>query len=189
MNTTEQIGLINEAINKTKEQLRPLGVNFIFWGLLIIAMSLGHWLFPAFIQMTSYSALLYWTLLPVLAMVYTVYYNIQVRDKTGYETHIGRVLKIIWSVFNISWITIVIAALSSGQNPSPTIIFLLGITVLSSGLIIKSRPVSLGGGLLFLLYIGHHFYPEINPFMLNILGLSFGLLIPGFSLYYHKNDA
>ena len=43
MKTTEHLDLINETINKTKEQIRPLSVNFIFWGIFIIVMSFIHY--------------------------------------------------------------------------------------------------------------------------------------------------
>ena len=46
MNHSEQLNLINDAINKTKEQLKPTSINFIFWGLLISIMSIIHYSFP-----------------------------------------------------------------------------------------------------------------------------------------------
>ena len=49
MKTTEHLDLINETINKTKEQIRPLSVNFIFWGIFIIVMSFIHYSFPSIV--------------------------------------------------------------------------------------------------------------------------------------------
>ena len=46
MNTSEeQIEIISKVINSTKENLKPLSVNFIFWGSLIVGMSLTHYIF------------------------------------------------------------------------------------------------------------------------------------------------
>ena len=51
MNSTEQqIEIINSVIKSTKENLKPLSVNFIFWGFLIIAMSLFNYAFPSLFQ-------------------------------------------------------------------------------------------------------------------------------------------
>ena len=75
MNHSEQLNLINDAINKAKEQLKPTSVNFIFWGILITLMSLIHYLFPEFIQKTTYSSLIFWTIIPVIGMVITIIYN------------------------------------------------------------------------------------------------------------------
>ena len=102
MNHSKQLSLINEAINKTKEQLKPTSVNFIFWGLLISMMSLIHYFFSEFIQKTAYSSLLYWTTVPIIGMVIIVIYNIKTSVRLGYETHIGRALKLVWGIFNIA---------------------------------------------------------------------------------------
>ena len=40
MNKEEQIKIINDAIIQTKTSLKPLGYNLLFWGILIISMSL-----------------------------------------------------------------------------------------------------------------------------------------------------
>ena len=89
MKTQEQIQLINDTINKTKENLKSSAPNFIFWGALITLMSLIQYGFPEFIQKTRYSSLIYWVSIPILGMILTTIYNIQKQKKTGYETHIG----------------------------------------------------------------------------------------------------
>ena len=43
MNSTkEQIETIAGVINRTKENLKPISINFIFWGILVIVLSLFH---------------------------------------------------------------------------------------------------------------------------------------------------
>ena len=39
MTKEEQLSIINDAIQNAKYNLKPLGFNFIFWGVLIISMS------------------------------------------------------------------------------------------------------------------------------------------------------
>ena len=90
----EQIEIISKVINSTKENLKPLSVNFIFWGSLIVVMSLIHYSIPRFIQYTEYSSLLFWTILPMLGMLFTIVYNIKIRKVLGYETYLNRVIKI-----------------------------------------------------------------------------------------------
>ena len=107
MEAQDQIQLINDTINKTKENLKESSFNFIFWGLLIAVLSFFHYAFPEVVQQTNYSTLLYWVLIPVIGMAITVTYNIKTSTKVGYETYMGRTLKIIWGVFNISWILLV----------------------------------------------------------------------------------
>ena len=188
MKTTEHLDLINETINKTKEQIRPLSVNFIFWGVLIIVMSFIHYSFPSIIQMKPYSSLLFWTFLPLIGMIITVYYNKKIRDSRGYETHLSRVIKIIWMVFNISWLIIVVNSLIIKQNPVLDILFLLGMTTLITGLIIRYKPVSFGGISVMILYLLVSINPDFHFLIINILGMLFGMVIPGIFLFFEKKE-
>jgi len=76
MTKEEQLRIINDTIKKTKYNLKPLGYNLVFWGVLIITMSLFHYFFPQIVQLTYYSSLIYWVAIPLFGMVYTTYYNI-----------------------------------------------------------------------------------------------------------------
>ena len=113
----DQIQLINDVINKTKENLKESSFSFIFWGSLIAILSFFHYRYPEVVQQTHYSLLLYWVLIPIIGMVITLVYNIKKRVKVGYETHVGRSLKIIWGVFNISWILLIFISIEKKINP------------------------------------------------------------------------
>ena len=190
MNKEEQIKIINETIAKTKFTLKPLGYNFIFWGFLIISMSLFHYFFPEIVQFNVYSAVIYWVLIPLLGMIYTTYYNIKIVKKIGYETILGRVIKIIWGVFGGSWIAIVTISfyLETYDNPAQDILFLLGLTLTMSGLIIKFNKITLGGILLILFVVYTYFVPDLNFLLVNVVGITFGMLLPGFALYFYKEN-
>jgi hypothetical protein len=187
MNTAEkQIETINNVINSTKENLKPISVNFIFWGLLITLMSLFHYAFPSLIHS---SQLLYWTVLPLIGMILTVYYNIKIRKKAGYETYLSRVIKIIWGVFNLSWIYIIVLSFTlKSFHPVPPILFLLSIILIITGLIIKFKPVTIGGIFLTIFTFYLNFNPEFNLLLVNVVGVSLGMLVPGLSLFYSKSS-
>lgn len=187
MNSTEkQIETINNVINSTKENLKPLSVNFIFWGILITLMSLFHYAFPSLIHS---SQLLFWTALPLIGMILTVYYNIKIRKKVGYETYLSRVIKIIWGVFNLSWIYIIVLSFTlKSFHPVPPILFLLSIILIITGLIIKFKPVTIGGIFLTIFTFYLNFNPEFNLLLVNIVGVSLGMLVPGLSLFYSKSS-
>ena len=186
MNHSKQLSLINEAINKTKEQLKPTSVNFIFWGLLISMMSLFHYFFSEFIQKTAYSSLLYWTTVPIIGMVITVIYNIKTSVRLGYETHIGRALKLVWGVFNIAWLVIVVLSIFKKQNPVQEILFLLGIILLISALLIRFTPLIIGAIAVISCSVLIAILPSINVLLINAVATFVGLVIPGLSLYLSK---
>jgi len=186
MKTQEQIQLINDTINKTKENLKSSAPNFIFWGALIATMSLIHYGFPEIIQKTRYSALIYWVSIPILGMALTVIYNIKKREKRGFETHIGRALKIIWGVFNIAWLVIVVLSIFKKQNPVQEILFLLGIVLLISALLIRFTPLIIGAIAVISCSVLIAILPSINVLLINAVATFVGLVIPGLSLYLSK---
>jgi hypothetical protein len=188
MKTQEQIELINDTINKTKENLKSSSFNFVLWGTLIAMLSFFHHIFPEIVQQTRYSTLLYWVLIPVLGMIFTVIYNIKKRKKTGYETHIGRALKIIWGVFNISWILLVFISAEKNQNPTEAILFLLGVMILITGLLIRFKPFSIGGVSVIVCSIVCVYNSSDSWLLINGIASVLGLLVPGILLYYSKSN-
>ena len=188
MEAQDQIQLINDTINKTKDHLKESSFNFIFWGLLIAVLSFFHYVFPEIVQQTNYSTLLYWVLIPVIGMAITVVYNIKKRAKVGFETYMGRTLKIIWGVFNISWILLVFISSEKKINPTESILFLLGVMVLITGLLIRFKPLSFGGISVIICSILCVYTPNNSWLLLNGIAAVLGLLIPGISLYYRKSN-
>jgi len=188
MTKEEQLSIINDAIKQTKTNLKPLGYNLVFWGVVIISMSLFHYFFPHIVQYSYYSSVIYWVLIPVLGMFYTTYYNIKTGIKIGYETQLDRVIRIIWSVFGLAWIFTVGISLIYNVNPVQDILFLLGIVLVMSGLIIKFRNITIGGIGLLIFTVYTYYNPGINLLLVNVIGISFGMLVPGLSLYFQKSD-
>ena len=188
METQDQIQLINDTINKAKENLKESSFSFIFWGSLIAILSFFHYSFPEIVQQTYYSSLLYWVLIPVIGMIVTVVYNIKKRVKAGYETYAGRTLKIIWGVFNISWILLIFISFEKKINPTESILFLLGVMILITGLLIRFKPFSIGGISVVICSIICISTPNNSWLFINGIASILGLFLPGLALYYSKSN-
>jgi hypothetical protein len=188
MTKEEQLIIINDAIKQTKTNLKPLGYNLIFWSVVVISMSLFHYFFPQIVQYSYYSSTIYWVSIPLLGMVYTTYYNIKTGIKIGYETQLDRVIRIIWAVFGFAWIFTVAISILHNINPVQDILFLLGLVLLMNGLIVKFHNITIGGVGLLVFTVYTYYNPGLNLLLVNVIGISFGMLIPGLSLYLHKKD-
>ena len=188
MNKEEQINIINEAIKQTNTNLKPMGYNLIFWSVVVISMSLFHYFFPQIVQYSYYSSTIYWVSIPLLGMIYTTYYNIKSGIKIGYETQLDRVIRIIWGVFGLAWIFTVGISLLYKMNPVQDILFLLAIVLIMTGLIVKFHNITIGGIGLLIFTVYTYYIPGLNLLLVNVIGISVGMLIPGLSLYFHKSD-
>jgi len=188
MTKEDQLTIINDAIKQTKTNLKPLGYNLIFWSTVIISMSLFHYFLPQIVQYSYYSSVIYWVSIPLLGMIYTTYYNIKIGIKVGYSTQLDRVIRIIWGVFGLAWIFTVGISLLFNVNPVQDILFLLGIILTMSGIIIKFHNITIGGIGLMIFTMYTYYNPALNLLLVNVIGISFGMLIPGLSLYFQKED-
>ena len=186
MTKEEQLSIINDAIRQTKINLKPFGYNFVFWGFLINLMSLFHYFFPSIVQFSYYSSTIYWVSIPLLGVIYTTYYNISSGNKLGYETQTSRVIRIIWGVFVIAWISIVGISIYNRINPVQDILFLLSIVLIMTGFIIKFKNIIFGGIGLLIFTLYTYYNTEIPLLLVNVIGITFGMLIPGLALYFQK---
>ncbi len=188
MRKEDQINIINSTINMARENLRPLSFNLIFWGVIINLMSSFHYFFDSIVEYSKYSVILYWTIIPILGMLYMIRWNIKKGIKRGYETVLDRTIKIIWAVFGLGWIIILISSLLIGKSPVPQILFLLGLVLVMNGLIIKFKPLTFGGFFLLIFVLINDTNPNINYLIVNMIGVTLGMLIPGLFLYRMKNS-
>ena len=190
MESKEHIEIINQMINKTKEQLRPFSLNLIFWGALISIMSIIYFNFLHLFQ-TDMHHILFWSVIPFIGMVIMTRYNIKAGRKIGYETHLSRSIKIIWISFGIAWAFIILlSALQgfAGATIQFLILFTSAICLLISGILIKYFPVTLGGISILLILTLSALIPEISYTYVNLFCLNLGFTIPGLFLYFHRSD-
>ena len=188
MTKEDQINIINSTINKARENLRLLSFNLIFWGVMINLMSAFHYFFGPIVEFSKYSVVLYWTIIPILGMIYMIRWNIKRGIEIGYETVLDRTIKIIWAVFGLGWIIILISSLLIGKSPVPQILFLLGLVLVMNGLITKFKPLTFGGIFLLIFVLINDTNPNINYLIVNMIGVTLGMLIPALFLYRMKNS-
>ena len=189
MKSNNHIELINDTINKTKENLKPLGYNLVFWGIFINILSVIHYFFGSFIFQKMLHVWIYWVTFPLLGMIFMSRWNIKRGIKIGYQTIIGRVIGIIWAVFGLGWLLIVFISMTTKSfHPTPVILFLLGLVLIMNGLIIKFKPLTAGGIVIFMFIYSIISNPDTNYLVVNMVAVTFGMLIPGFFLYKFKTN-
>ena len=72
------------------------------------------------------------------------------------------------------------------QNPVQDILFLLGVILLISALLIRFKPLIIGGICVIASSVLITLSPHINTLLINAIAAFVGLFIPGLSLYLSK---
>jgi hypothetical protein len=171
-----------DVIGKTRENIREHSYLFLLWGWLIAAASIGFFLLH---QYTAFR--LYFLPFPVLAVTgIIVTLALWAKRSRTSETYIGYFLKRLWQVLGLSFIVAVFINVVKGSVPFTYTILLGGIGTLVSGLVLRFRPLIIGGFTFLILTIVSIFVDGSYAPLLQAGAVIAGYLIPGYLLKYSK---
>jgi uncharacterized membrane protein HdeD (DUF308 family) len=178
----ESLRLITDVIGKTKENIKDHGGLFLLWGWLIAIASI---LF--FVLHTYTSFKLYFLPFPVLSLAgIIVTLSAYSKQSASAETYIGYYLKMLWLALGISFIIVVVINVAKGDTPFTYTLLLGGIGTLVSGLVLRFRPLVVGGccflvACVISVFITHTYAPLVQA-----VAVIAGYLIPGYLLKNSK---
>lgn len=180
LSPAESLKLIAETIEKTKSNIQTSSFYFLLWGWLVSLAGLSQFIL---LKYTSIKAYYYvWPIMSVIGIFACIIYGFKVERKKTFETHLDAVFKYLWIVLGISFFIIVFISLWYKTLPVPYVLLLAGIGTLVSGLIIKFKPMIIGGVLFFVFSIASLFVPPSYQILVSTLAIIIGYLIPGYIL-------
>ncbi|HZY35417.1 MAG TPA: hypothetical protein VFE53_02145 [Mucilaginibacter sp.] len=180
---SDSLKLITEVISKTRDNIKTQSFCFLLWGWLIAAASI---LFYVLHEFTAFKLFfLPFPLLVIPGIIITViYYQ---RSSHFSETYLTGFLKQLWLVLAISFIAVVLISLLQKYPPFTYTLVIGGIGTLVSGLVMRFRPLIVGGALFLLIAVGSVFVGDgVKPLLQGIAVIA-GYLIPGYLLKYSKS--
>jgi hypothetical protein len=189
METTEEnldpaqsLQMITAVIAKTKENIKEHNFIYLLWGWLIAVAS-----FSFFILHTYTSFKLFFLPFPILALTGIIISVLHyARKRFESETYVSYYLKKLWIVLGISFILVVFINVVTTEPPFTYTLLIGGIGTMVSGLVLRFRPLVLGGVLFLLLSVGSVFTPDVYKPLLQGVAVIGGYLIPGYLLKYSK---
>src|SRR5258707_10023024 len=142
---SESLQLIMDVIGRTRENIKEHGYLFLLWGWLIAIASILFFLLHTY---TTFK--LYFLPFPILALtgIVVTLVSWSKRAHTA-ETYIAYYLKRLWQALGLGFIVVVFINVVQGNLPFTYTILLGGIGTLVSGLVLRFRPLIIGG-LMFL---------------------------------------
>lgn len=176
--------IITETIAKTQANIQSQSSCFLLWGWLIAVAS---FLFYTLHQFTSFR--LYFLPFPVLVSVGIVLTILHYRQNSyRTETYLNWFLKQLWLVLGTCFIVVVCIGILTLQPPFTYTLVLAGIGTLVSGLVMRFKPLIVGGVLFLLIAICSVFVKDnVQPLLQGIAVIA-GYLVPGYLLKYSKDN-
>ncbi|HXB10115.1 MAG TPA: hypothetical protein VNW04_23490 [Puia sp.] len=179
---SESLQVIMDVIGRTKENIKEHGYLFLLWGWLIAIASI---LF--FLLHTYTTSRLYFLPFPILALTGIIVTLVSWSKRAhSSETYIAYYLKRLWQALGLGFIVVVFMNVVKGNPPFPYTILLGGIGTLASGLVLKFRPLTIGGFIFLAMSIASIFVTNAYAPLLQAVAVVTGYLIPGYLLKLSK---
>ena len=179
MKEQEALLLIEEMISKTKNDLRDDGRYYLLWGWAVFVAAVMHFLLELWPQRHLPSPLV-WPILMggagIASAIISKYENKQRRVKS----HIEKFIKTMWLAFGISlFISIFITLNFEPLLCYPIVLLFYGLGTFTTGVVVRFRPLVIGGVACWILAIGCAFV-QFNVQLLTLAaGVMISYIVPG----------
>lgn len=181
----ESLQLIESMINRAKDKFAENGQLYLLWGWMVFACSLLQFILLHFFHSPYHYTV--WMLSWVLA-VYQIWYMRKTKGKQKVRTYTDYIISYVWLTFIIVifLIAYLIGRLTTGEYYShinPIVLAIYGMPVFLSGIILRFRPLIIGGIGCWILCILTTFITNYEyQFLMIPLAMIIAWIIPGYLL-------
>ena len=177
----DHLRLITEMINKAKNNFSENGTLFLLWGFLIVFCSVTYFIAVKYfnIEKAYYIWFLTW-----LATAYQIFYLKKKQKKAMVKLHNEQIVNSIWLYFVVA-LVLTSAILIYNQHYYsilPMMLVLYGIPTILTGVVLKFRPLIIGGLFCWVLSLCSIFVPFFYQYLFLAGGGITGWIIPGIFL-------
>lgn len=181
---TESLQIIQNMINKAKNQFSENGFMYLLWGWAILALSVSQFILKHFLHEPKHY--LVWGLVWIVLIVQT-FYIWKKRKVVRVKTYTEEILKYVWICFVVvMFLLSIMLSQTLGEEydklMNPVLLVAYGIPTFLSGIILRFQPLVIGGIGCWVLSI----VATLLPFDFRILMLSAAVIIawiiPGYLL-------
>ncbi len=177
----DHLRLITEMINKAKNNFSENGTLFLLWGFLIFFCSLAYFIGVKFlgIQQSYYIWFLTW-----IATAYQIFYLKKREKRAKVKLHNDQIVNSIWLYFVVALTLVSFLLIYNKHYYSilPMTLMLYGIPTILTGVVLRFRPLIIGGLCCWALSVGSVFVPFFYQYLFLAGGAVAGWIIPGMAL-------
>lgn len=181
---TQSLDVINQMIAQAKRSFQKTNFYFLLWGALLAGAGvIDHVLRVNGIQ-------LHWLVWPVasgIGGVASAIYGSRESKARGVSTVMDRVQSTLWGSFGVTLILVIVGTVASNHDPNPYVLLLTGLPTYASGVLIRFRPLMIGGVIFWAFGIVSVFYLHEYTSLVFALAVGMGYLIPGLMLKRREN--
>lgn len=178
LSTQESLNIITEMINNAKGNVKENSIYFLLWGFVIAFANVGMF---TLIKTNYPRPYLVW-LIAVPAWIVTIVMGYKQGKRARATSHLDRISAWSWFTFGIVIFTLVIFGRMINWQLNPVIMLMSAIPTIISGVVIKFKPLVVGGVCFWAFGILCFLVPAPWQFLVGAAAVIVGYLIPGFML-------
>lgn len=184
--------IINKAISNFKMNYKESAQIFLLWGWILTLASFSNFIIlkilhskEAYELMGPYS-LGNWAVFGIIGFIILYFMDRRINKSKKVYSYLESYIKKLWTVSAVSFFIAALICIKLEIAPPPIMLLIAGIATTTSGLLIKFKPLIIGGMSFFIFSIATTFVT--NEYLALIVGAAIicGYLIPGYFLKFAK---
>jgi hypothetical protein len=188
----ESLTIISKAISNVKMNFKEASMIFLLWGWILTLASFSNFIILKILhskeayQLMGVYSLGNWLVFALIGFIILFFMNRKINKDKKVYSHLEGYIKNLWIVIATSFFIATLVCIKLEIAPPPIMLLIAGIATTTTGLLIKFKPVIIGGMAFFICSIATTFVS--NEYIALIVGLAIivGYLIPGYLLKFSK---
>jgi hypothetical protein len=174
----QSLDIITHMIQQAQGNAQKHSFQFLLWGWTVVVANLGMF---TLIQLNYPMPYLVWAItIPVCGI--SIYAESRQRKEQHTFTHLDRVASWLWCAFGLCVFTIVFFGFKINFQTNPMILIVSTIPTLISGVMLRFRPLLVGGFLFWAFGIVGFLTPFEYQNLVGAVAILCGYIIPGYML-------
>jgi len=184
----ESFSIINKAIANFKLNYRETAKVFLLWGWVLAIASFSNFIIIKILysreafELIGLFSLCNWAVFLLIGSIIMFFMERKLNKEKKVFSHLESYFKNLWTVTAASFIIATFLCIKLEINPPPIMLLIAGIATTTSGLLIKYKPLIIGGMAFFIFSLAATFVTNEYISLIVFGAIICGYLIPGYLL-------
>lgn len=174
----ESLDIIAVMIQEAKGNIQRNSFYFLFWGWIVVLANIGMY---TLIRLDYAHPYAIW-LITLPAWIFTLYRVFTSKKTAVTKTHFDRISGWLWMAYGVTIFTLVFFGYKINFQVNPVILIVSAIPTIVSGVILKFRPLMIGGVTFWITGSIAFLVSMETQSLVGAIAIVFGYLIPGYLL-------
>lgn len=184
LSAEESLHIITSMINQAKGNVQKNSFYFLFWGWVVVIANLSVFT----MLMLNLSHPYYAWFIAVPAWLYTMLRSFRAGKKATNLTHLAKTNIWLWVTFGITILIVIFFGYKINYQISPLILLICATPTFVSGIILRFKPLIIGGILFWIFAILGFIVPFEYQTLIAAIAITTGYLVPGYLLKFKISD-